>query len=184
MKRRFPGKGQALLGLLFILPPLLILTLLVLWPAADAVRFALGLVPEGNVSYSSGLDLVSSKVPTLQVFRNLFASESFARDLRLTLWVTLVSVALVAALLDVRKDGQPFIAGKQVTGFSVLEERLAWRKDKVPFLLEDELKQRGAHYGKSFLPFTPHVVTDGRLVTGQNPQSAKAVAERVIELLP
>lgn len=88
-----------------------------------------------------------------------------------------------AALLDVQKDGRPFIAGKKVTGFSLLEERLAMRKDKVPFILEEQMKERSEGYGKALLPFVPHVVVDGRLVTGQNSQSAKAVANKVIELL-
>lgn len=42
---------------------------------------------------------------------------------------------------------------------------------------------RGARYEKAWLPFVSHVVTDGRLVTGQNPQSAQATAERVAALL-
>ncbi|MFC6592987.1 type 1 glutamine amidotransferase domain-containing protein [Deinococcus lacus] len=88
-----------------------------------------------------------------------------------------------AALLDVQKGGQPFIAGKQVTGFAALEERLAMRMDKVPFVLEDAMKELSEGYGKGLLPFVPHVVVDGRLVTGQNPQSAKGVAEKVIEAL-
>lgn len=89
-----------------------------------------------------------------------------------------------AALADVKTpDGKSFIEGKNLTGFSSFEEVLARRKDKVPYLLEDFLKKDGANYHKALLPFIPHVVVDGRLVTGQNPQSAKAVAHKVIELL-
>lgn len=89
-----------------------------------------------------------------------------------------------AALLDLKTaDGRSFIAGKKVTGFSGFEEVLAFRKDKVPYILEDHLKTEGASYNKAGLPFVPHVVVDGRLVTGQNPQSASAVAENVIDLL-
>ncbi len=40
------------------------------------------------------------------------------------------------------------------------------------------MKRRGAHYQKAFLPFISYVVADGRLVTGQNPASAKATAEK------
>jgi putative intracellular protease/amidase len=53
-------------------------------------------------------------------------------------------------------------------------------KKQVPFYLEDRLVSQGAHYHKGWLPFTSFAVTDGRLVTGQNPQSPKAVAEAVM----
>jgi DJ-1/PfpI family len=52
----------------------------------------------------------------------------------------------------------------------------------VPFLLEDKLSERGATFEKSGL-WQPHVTVDKRLVTGQNPQSAKGVGEAVLEEL-
>lgn len=45
------------------------------------------------------------------------------------------------------------------------------------------MKRRGALYQKALLPFVSHVVVDGRLVTGQNPWSAKATAEKIAALL-
>lgn len=60
---------------------------------------------------------------------------------------------------------------------------LAGVAKKVPYNAEDEMKQRGALYEKALLPFVSKVVTDGRLVTGQNPQSARATAEQVAALL-
>ena len=62
-------------------------------------------------------------------------------------------------------------------------EVLAGVARKVPYNAEEEMKQRGARYEKAWLPFVPKVVVDGRLVTGQNPQSAKATAEKVAALL-
>ena len=53
----------------------------------------------------------------------------------------------------------------------------------MPYNAEEQMKRRGARYEKALLPFVPKVVVDGRLVTGQNPQSAKATALRVAELL-
>lgn len=53
----------------------------------------------------------------------------------------------------------------------------------MPFLLEDALKANGASYTKNLLPFTERVETDGLLITGQNPQSAKGVGKRVVERL-
>ncbi|THF86757.1 ABC transporter permease subunit [Deinococcus sp. KSM4-11] len=90
--------GKSLLGLLFVLPPLLVLTLLVLWPAVDALRFSLGLVPAGNVNYTTGLDLIRSDHPTLAVFSRLVSNVAFGRDLRLTLFVTVTATALLTAL--------------------------------------------------------------------------------------
>lgn len=46
-----------------------------------------------------------------------------------------------------------------------------------------EAKKRGARYDKAWLPFVSHIAVDGRLVTGQNPQSAKATAKQIATLL-
>lgn len=87
-------------------------------------------------------------------------------------------------LLNIRlSDGTLMIAGKELTGFSNEEERLAKLDEHVPFLTEDELTKRGAIYRKADKPFTEFAVADGRLVTGQNPQSGAAVAEKVLSVL-
>lgn len=90
----------------------------------------------------------------------------------------------VTALLNVKNEkGRFFVDNKRLTGFSNVEEVLANRKRIVPFMLESELEKRGAHYSKSKLPFRPYIQIDERLVTGQNPQSPKHVAQAVAELL-
>jgi len=53
----------------------------------------------------------------------------------------------------------------------------------MPFNAEAEMKLRGARYHKALLPFVSHAITDGRLVTGQNPASAKATARQVTAIL-
>lgn len=86
------------------------------------------------------------------------------------------------ALINVKlNDGSYLIDGKNVTGFSKAEEE-NYAKEDVPFELEDALKNRGAKYSAA-APWQAYVVTDGRLVTGQNPASAKGVAESVIKIL-
>lgn len=80
-------------------------------------------------------------------------------------------------------DGKPLVAGKRVTGFSWNEEILAGVAKKMPYNAEEEMRRRGARYGKALLPFMPCVASDGRLVTGQNPFSAKATAKKVAALL-
>jgi putative intracellular protease/amidase len=79
--------------------------------------------------------------------------------------------------------GELIVKGKSVTGFSNVEDTLAGVKRLLPFLLEDDLKKSGASYKKNLLPFTERVEVDGLLITGQNPQSAKAVGQRLVEQL-
>lgn len=88
-------------------------------------------------------------------------------------------------LLNTRlSDGSLLVEGRRITGFSWSEEVLAGVASKMPYNAEAEMKRRGARYQKASLPFISYSVTDGRLVTGQNPFSAKATAERVAGLLP
>ena len=68
-------------------------------------------------------------------------------------------------------------------GFAWIEEVLAGVSRKVPYNAEAEMKRRGALYERGLLPFASKVVVDGRLVTGQNPRSARATAERLATLL-
>jgi len=87
-------------------------------------------------------------------------------------------------LLNTRlSDGTLLVAGRRVTGFSWTEEVLAGVAKKMPYNAEEEMKRRGARYEKALLPFVSHAVADGRLVTGQNPFSAKATAKTVAALL-
>ena len=77
---------------------------------------------------------------------------------------------------------QPLVKDKRVTGFSNEEEAAAQLTEVVPFLLEDALKAQGAKY-ESVAAFQPHVVVDGKLVTGQNPASSEPAAQAVLKLL-
>jgi len=87
-------------------------------------------------------------------------------------------------LLNTRlSDGQLLVQGRRVTGFSWAEEILAGVSRQMPYNAQAEMSRRGALYEKGLLPFVPKVVVDGRLVTGQNPQSAKATAKAVAALL-
>lgn len=69
--------------------------------------------------------------------------------------------------------------GKRITGFSWAEEVLAGVAKHMPYNAEAQMRQRGARYEKALLPFAPHVVADGQLVTGQNPWSATVTAQAV-----
>lgn len=77
-------------------------------------------------------------------------------------------------------DGSSLVEGKSVTGFSNSEEAAVELTDVVPFLLEDELQALGANYSKSS-DWHPYIVTDGNLITGQNPASSEGVAQALLE---
>jgi putative intracellular protease/amidase len=85
-----------------------------------------------------------------------------------------------AGLVNIRlSDGKYLVDGKKVNAFTNEEEAAVKLENVVPFLLEDKLIGRGAKFEKSGL-WQTHVVVDERLVTGQNPQSAKEVGEAVL----
>ena len=79
-------------------------------------------------------------------------------------------------------QGQPIVKGKRVTGFTNGEEEAVHLTKVVPFLVEDELKRLGGLYEKA-ADWTSFAITDGRLVTGQNPASSKAGAVALLKLL-
>ncbi len=76
-------------------------------------------------------------------------------------------------------DGSPLVNGKAVTGFSNGEERAAGLTDVVPFLVQDMLVELGGRYS-GVRDWQPHVVTDGRLITGQNPASSAPAAHALL----
>lgn len=79
-------------------------------------------------------------------------------------------------------DGGPLVEGRRVTGFTNSEEAAVGLTEVVPFLLEDELKALGARF-ESTSDWGEHVVTDGLLITGQNPGSSSLAARTLIESL-
>lgn len=88
-----------------------------------------------------------------------------------------------AALVNMTyANGDHLIANMKVTGFTNEEEEAIGLTGIVPFLLEDKLKQTNATFVAAEA-WADNVVIDGRLITGQNPQSAKGVGDAVAELL-
>lgn len=117
-----------------------------------------------------------------------FPDDAGLQQLARTVWEQGGIVASVChgycGLLNVRlSDGTLLVAGKRVTGFAWSEEVVAGVAGKVPYNAEAEMKRRGARYGKALLPFLPYAVADGRLVTGQNPFSAKLTAKKIVAML-
>ncbi|MFK0274121.1 type 1 glutamine amidotransferase domain-containing protein [Ensifer sp. NPDC090286] len=88
-----------------------------------------------------------------------------------------------AALVNVRlSDGRYLVAGRNVSAFTDSEERAVGLDKTVPFLLASTLVERGATHHPA-ADWTSKVVVDGRLITGQNPQSATGVGEALRDLL-
>ena len=88
-----------------------------------------------------------------------------------------------AALLNVKDDaGVPLVKGKKVTGFTNSEEAAVQLTEIVPFLLEDELKNKGGLYSKKD-NWASYIVKDGMLITGQNPASSEAAAKELLQCL-
>ena len=88
-----------------------------------------------------------------------------------------------AALVNLRlPNGELLVKGKRLSAFTNEEEASLGTTDIVPFLLQDKLIERGAIHvhGEAW---EENVVIDGRLVTGQNPASARKAAQSIIEML-
>lgn len=79
-------------------------------------------------------------------------------------------------------DGNAWVKGRKVTGFTNTEEEAVGLAKVVPFLVEDMLTASGGHYSKG-KDWESHVVVDGLLITGQNPASSGAAAQALLELL-
>jgi putative intracellular protease/amidase len=95
--------------------------------------------------------------------------------------LALLCHAPVAVLASKGEDGANPFAGRRMTGLSNVEERLNAFGWKARWYLQDALEEAGVAYEKGKLPLRPFVVVDGALYTGQNPQSADALAERILE---
>lgn len=79
-------------------------------------------------------------------------------------------------------DGAPLVKGKKVTGFTNTEEEAVQLTKVVPFLVQDMLATKGGLYEKG-ADWQSFVVTDGNLITGQNPASSAAAARAVLAQL-
>ncbi|WP_350448790.1 type 1 glutamine amidotransferase domain-containing protein [Rossellomorea vietnamensis] len=79
-------------------------------------------------------------------------------------------------------NGKWLVEGKSLTAFTNEEEQQTGLDSLMPFLLETKLREQGAQFEKSEA-WSNHVITDGKFVTGQNPQSSQAAAEAFLNVL-
>jgi putative intracellular protease/amidase len=85
-------------------------------------------------------------------------------------------------LRHVKHKGEPLVKGKRVTGFTNTEEEAVQLTKVVPFLVEDELRRLGGNFEK-VADWQPFAITDGRLITGQNPASSEVTAKALLNLM-
>ncbi len=89
----------------------------------------------------------------------------------------------VAGILNIElSNGNNLIKGLRITGFSNSEERAVGLDKLVPYLTETEISNRGAKYVKAD-DWVEFAISDNRVVTGQNPASAAAVAHEILRIL-
>ncbi len=102
-------------------------------------------------------------------------------------WNTQKPIAAVchapSVLLNVKDSaGTYLVKGMKITGFTNSEEAAVGLTEVVPFLLEDELKNKGGIYSNKE-DWASYVVKDGMLITGQNPASSEATAKALVKIL-
>ncbi|MDB5578641.1 MAG: hypothetical protein JWR80_3817 [Bradyrhizobium sp.] len=96
--------------------------------------------------------------------------------------IAIVCHSPIALRHVVASDGKPYVQDKQVTGFTNGEEKDVGLTEIVPFLVEDEMLRLGAIFSKK-ANWEVHVVTDGLLITGQNPHSSGLAAQILLAKL-
>ncbi len=79
-------------------------------------------------------------------------------------------------------EGVPLVKGRNVTGFTDTEEEAMGLTHVVPFLVEDMLKEEGANFTRT-VDWGVHIVTDGLLITGQNPASSGPAAKVLLDMV-
>jgi len=117
-------------------------------------------------------DLVSD-AHSIKLIENFWAQDKI---------VSAVCHAPIVLINAKDEKGAYIVKGKDVAGFTNDEEDAIGLTDKVPLLVENELKSRGGNYSKVD-NFEPYVQVDGNLITGQNPPSSEPVAKAVLNTL-
>jgi len=89
-----------------------------------------------------------------------------------------------SALINVKlSNGDFLIKGQEISVFTNDEEAYMKYTNVVPFLCEDRIKENGGTHVKAADVFGVHVAISGnggRIITGQNPPSAKATGDAIV----
>ncbi|GAF17493.1 ThiJ/PfpI family protein [Bacillus sp. JCM 19046] len=85
--------------------------------------------------------------------------------------------ALTGVLLE---NGEYLVSNRKLTSFTNTEEESVELVNQMPFLLETRLRKEGAIFLAKD-DWQENVYTDGKLVTGQNPQSSIETAKQFLK---
>ena len=87
----------------------------------------------------------------------------------------------VSALINLTTNNNDFLIDrKQVTGLSLFEENLLGVRKSFDIHIQDEIGKRNTFYSKAFFPLTSYAIKDGRIITGENANSTRAVAWQLV----
>lgn len=119
--------------------------------------------------------------PMVDITGNPTVQDAVGRAWRAGLIVSAVCHGPSALLGVTLEDGTALVRGRRLTAFSSAEE-IPYAAEDVPFDLEEALRAEGALF-EATDPWQPKLVVDGRLITGQNPQSGQLVGQALAEAL-
>lgn len=140
-----------------------------------------GKLAEANVAAYDAIFIPGGLAPMADMPDNALVKAAVRETYERGAVVGAVCHGPVGLLNTKMSDGSYFVAGKNISSFTNQEEE-NYAKNDVPFELETALTEQGAIFHQ-VEPWADFSIADGRLVTGQNPASAKGVAEKMIAIL-
>ncbi|MGV6876295.1 type 1 glutamine amidotransferase domain-containing protein [Pseudochelatococcus sp. B33] len=135
----------------------------------DTARYAAVLIPGGHG-------------PVEDLYKDADMGRILVEANRAGIIIAPVCHGQAALLAATNADGSWTFAGRRMTSFSDEEEVEFGTADNAPWLLAATLRERGAVYSQG-PNWGAYVVTDGNLMSGQNPTSTAPLADAVIEAL-
>ncbi|KAJ6011877.1 ThiJ/PfpI [Penicillium canescens] len=140
----------------------------------------------GRSAEFSGIFYVGGHGPMFDLATD-FVSQSLIREFYESRKVVSAVCHGPAALVNVKlSDGTYLVSNQVVTGLSDAEEEFMQFTKDMPFLLESELRNRGAQYESADGLFGVKVVVSGKggkLITGQNPPSAAVIGDTLLRVM-
>jgi len=87
-----------------------------------------------------------------------------------------------AGIAQIQKsDGSFLVNGKNISGFpDLFEDKEAKYYQEFPFSIQERIEANGGHFKYSEEGWDNYAISDGRLITGQDPTGSAAVAKMVI----
>ncbi len=140
------------------------------------------ILTEVNYKDYDGIFLPGGHGPMFDLANDLVLKEIVEHFYEKDKIVSAVCHGPAGLILAKDKKGDSILKDKKVTCFTNKEEYIVKKDELVPFLLETKIRELGAKF-EDAAPWSEHVCVDKNLITGQNPQSALLIAEKVVEAL-